>query len=241
MPRLKLTIAYDGRPFRGWQSQAGGNTVQDLLQHALTTICGEKISVQGAGRTDAGVHALAQCAHADVSARELDWIAALNANLPREIRVLKCVRARADFHARFSATGKIYTYRIWNAAVLSPFELGRAWHVSEELDLDKLNFAAAHLIGTHDFAAFAANRGNPAENTVRTIRKLRVQKRGAVIAITFEGDGFLYKMVRLMTGALVRVAQGRADSRMIGNLLHSKTKCTFVAPAAGLYLTRVLY
>lgn len=242
MPRLKLVVAYDGRPFRGWQSQAGGHTVQDFLQAAFAKICGEHLVVHGAGRTDAGVHALAQCAHADVPARDLDWRNALNANLPREIRVQRCSVVPPDFHARFSAKGKIYVYRLWNAAVLSPFELGRAGHFPAELNCSTLEKAAPLFLGTHDFAAFAANRGHPPLSTVRTIHAVRVHRRGPLITLTFGGDGFLYKMVRLMTGALLRVAQGHAEPVWITELLAGRHgKSSFAAPADGLYLKRVLY
>lgn len=246
--RLKLTLAYQGQPFRGWQSQAGGNTVQDHLERALATICKQPVTVHGAGRTDAGVHALAQVAHADVPCRSpLDWVAAINAHLPREIRVLKCARAAAAFHARFSARGKIYTYRIWNAPVQSPFELGRSWHLPALLDTRALRDAAVLVVGTHDFAAFAANRGKPETNSVRTIHELAVRQKGPLITLIFRGDGFLYKMVRLLTGALMRVAQGRASREWIEALLEQsnaaspREKCAFTAPAEGLYLTRVLY
>lgn len=252
--RLKLIVAYDGRPFRGWQSQAGGGAVQDFLENAFRALCGgaARVPVHGAGRTDAGVHALAQCAHADVTDRfgenQRGWIAALNANLPREIRVLRCSRAREDFHARFSARGKIYAYRIWNAPVLSPFELGRAWHFPGALDLPRLRDAAALLPGTHDFSRFAASRGRPEASTVRTIHAVRVRRNaapgGQLLTLEFRGDGFLYKMVRLMAGTLVRVAQGRADPAWISALLRAEADCaktSFAAPAEGLYLTRVLY
>jgi tRNA pseudouridine38-40 synthase len=245
--RLKLLIAYDGRPFRGWQSQAGGNTVQDHVESAFAKICGERVTVHGAGRTDAGVHALGQCAHADVPTSRLSspqWAAALNGNLPREIRVLKCTRAAPDFHARFSAAGKIYTYRIWNYAVHSPFEIGRAWHLPGTLDVEVLRSCANRLAGTHDFAAFAANRGKPAGDTVRTIAKIVVRRRGPLVTLTFEGNGFLYKMVRLITGTIVRCAQGRAEPEVIARLLaasRGKLKTSFAAPADGLYLVRVLY
>jgi len=242
--RLKLIIAYDGRPFLGWQSQAGGNTVQDHLETAFARICGRRIVIHGSGRTDAGVHALAQCAHADAEHPRFapgDWIPALNAHLPQEIRVLKCSRATPGFHARFSAKGKIYTYRIWNRPIHSPFERGRAWHLPDALDIKQLKLSAAQLVGTHDYAAFAANRGKPDENTLRTVRRINVSQRGALITLTFEGDGFLYKMVRLMTGTLVRCAQHRAEPGWIDDLLARKTKTCFAAPAEGLYLVRVLY
>jgi tRNA pseudouridine38-40 synthase len=242
--RLKLIIAYDGGPFLGWQSQAGGNTVQDHLESAFARICGRRIVIHGSGRTDAGVHALAQCAHADAEHPRFapaDWIPALNAHLPPQIRVLKCSRAKPGFHARFDARGKIYTYRIWNHPVHSPFERGRAWHLPGPLDVKQLKSSTSLMTGTHDYASFAANRGKPSENTTRTVRRIDVSKRGALITLTFEGDGFLYKMVRLMTGTLVRCAQHRAEPGWIENLLARKTKTSFAAPADGLYLTRVLY
>jgi len=242
--RLKLLIAYDGRPFRGWQSQSGGDAVQDHVEAAFTALCGRRVPLHGAGRTDAGVHALAQCAHVDVEHPRLtpdDWPAALNAHLPPEIRVIRCARVPANFHARFDARGKIYTYRIWNHPVLSPFENGRAWHLPGPLDLPLLKTCALRLVGTHDFAGFAANRGKPGENTVRTVHRITVRHASTVVTLRFEGDGFLYKMVRLMTGSLVRCAQHRADPEWLSALLAGKTKTSFAAPAEGLCLTRVLY
>ena len=241
--RLRLVIAYDGSGFRGWQSQAGGRTVQDHLEAAFATLCGGRVPVHGAGRTDAGVHALGQCAHAEVE-REggMDWKAALNANLPREIRVLLCAPARKVFHARFSAKGKLYAYRIWNGAVLSPFELRRAWHLPGPLDLERMRQAARGFEGKHDFKAFAANRGRADQDTVRTIHRVTIQKKGPVITLRFHGDGFLYKMVRLMTGALVKTGQGRAPVESIASYLEGGAgKCSFAAPAEGLYLVRVIY
>lgn len=242
--RLKLIVAYNGLPYRGWQSQAGGDTVQDHLEAAFAKICGWRVAIHGAGRTDAGVHALGQCAHADVARGTLapaKWVAALNANLPREIRVLKCARAPRGFHARFSAKGKIYTYRICNAPVQSPFELNRSWHLPGELDLAALRTAAKKITGTHDFAAFAANRGTPVESTVRTIREVKIRRAGDIVTLVFEGNGFLYKMVRLLTGSMARCAQHRAEPGWIDELLAGGKKTSFAAPAAGLYLTRVLY
>ena len=248
MERLKLWIAYDGAPFEGWQSQARGNTVQDHLERAFQPICGTRIVVHGSGRTDTGVHALGQVAHVDVPARRLPpekWTSALNAHLPPEIRILRTRRASAQFHARFQTRGKIYLYRIWNAAVLPPFERGRAWHLPMVLDLQTLRTCAQMLVGTHDFAGFAANRrGRSASaSSVRTVRRIALQRRGALITLRFEADGFLYKMVRLLTGTIVRCAQGRMDSQIIRELLARKgeRKTSFAAPAEGLYLARVLY
>jgi len=242
--RLKLIIAYDGRPFRGWQSQAGGNTVQDHIEAAFKTICGVRVAVNGSGRTDAGVHALGQCAHVVVEHHRLlsgDWVAALNANLPREIRILKSMPAGKDFHARFSAKGKIYTYQIWNHPVLSPFQTGRTWHLPDALDLPFMDVCARGLCGRLDFAAFSANRGHHVANTIRTIRRIKIQKKGSLVTLVYEGDGFLYKMVRLMTGSLVRCARHRAGQEWLAELLEGKAKTSHAAPAEGLYLTRVIY
>jgi tRNA pseudouridine38-40 synthase len=239
--RLRLLIAYDGSGFRGWQSQAGGQTVQDHLEAAFKTLCGERIVVHGSGRTDAGVHALGQCAHVEVN-REMDWRTALNGNLPREIRVLRCVRARGNFHARFSAKGKIYQYRIWNGDVLSPFELRRAWHLAGPLNLEAMREAARAFEGRHDFQMFAANRGQAEKDTTRNIHSVSLRKKGPVITVRFHGDGFLYKMVRLMTGALVKTGQGRAPVESIASYLEGGAgKCSYAAPAEGLYLMRVIY
>jgi tRNA pseudouridine38-40 synthase len=222
--------------------------VQDHLEAAFARTIGKKVSVQGRGRTDAGVHALAQVAHADVPADRLEveaWQGALNNFLPPEIRVLKVKRAPADFHARFSATGKIYTYRIWNAPYLHPLEIGRVWHMASKLDFDVLRAGMELLKGQHDFAGFAANRspGFAAEDTVRIIHQITMTRRGELLALRYEGNGFLYKMVRLLTGTLIRCAQGRAELDFIRELLAAKAarKTSFAAPAEGLYLTRVLY
>ena len=252
MPRrLKLIITYDGRPFCGWQSQAGGGSVQDHLETALFKICARRIIVHGSGRTDAGVHALAQVAHIEAHRAGMtseQWKMALNAHLPKEIRVTSCRWARPDFHARFSATGKIYHYRIWNGTVLPPLEIGRVWPVFSPVDMDVLRQCAKMLVGRHDFAAFAANRGVPNNDTVRTIRRIDIKgKAGGLITLTFKGDGFLYKMVRLLTGSLIRVARGKADPEWLVGLLavdgpgKPKIKTSFGAPAEGLYLARVLY
>lgn len=246
--RLRLLIAYDGRPFRGWQSQATKDAVQDHLEAAFANTIGEKVSVQGSGRTDAGVHALAQIAHADVPAEKVpveQWRGALNNFLPQEVRVLKVTRAAPDFHARFDARGKIYTYRIWNEQYQHPLEIGRAWHMPSKLDLDIVRAGADLYLGQHDFAGFAANRapGYTAETTVRTIHKIDLHHRGCLVTLRYEGDGFLYKMIRILTGTLIRCAQGREKLDFIREVLAAKgaRKSSFAAPAEGLYLTRVLY
>ena len=244
--RLKLTVAYDGSHFAGWQSQKHGNTVQDHLERAFQKIIGIPVRVHGAGRTDAGVHALAQCAHVDIEQNRLSplqWTAALNSSLPPQLRVLRCQRVNPEFHARFSATGKVYRYRIWSGPVLPPLDFGRAWHFHRDLDAEKMCAAAVTLRGKHDFAEFAANRGKPEENTVRTIHRVSVRRTGFLLVVEFDGDGFLYKMARLMVGAIAECASGRLEIAEMAARLHGKGggKTRLAAPATGLYLIRVRY
>jgi tRNA pseudouridine38-40 synthase len=244
--RLRLTIAYDGGAFSGWQSQPKGNAVQDHLVAAFRRILGAALKIHGAGRTDAGVHAMAQVAHVDVPKGKFSrdvWLAALNAHLPREMRVLRCQLATPDFHARFSARGKVYRYRIWNARFLHPLEVNRSWHIPRELPIDIMRQAAAAFVGTHDFAAFAANRGTPSETTVRTISGISVRRNSSLITLDYSGDGFLYRMVRLLTGSIVQVALGRHDLAWLNDLIEEPKgrKSHHLAPAGGLYLVRVKY
>ena len=246
--RLKLIVSYDGGAFAGWQSQASRNTIQDRLENAFERICSEPVRVHGAGRTDAGVHALAQCAHADLPARRYApdrWVSALNGLLPPAIRVMQCRFVSDTFHARFSAKGKTYRYRIWNAAVLPPFESGRAWHVVRRLDFEGMAVAAKEFCGEHDFVSFSANRGTPETNTVRIIRSVRLRRAGPCISMEFDGDGFLYKMVRMMAGTLVRIGLDKLSPQDIPARLASPRKAILrgrtAAPADGLFLVRVRY
>ena len=257
--RLKLIIAYDGVPFAGWQSQSHRNTIQDHVERVFERVLGKKVRVHGAGRTDAGVHALAQCAHADLPNDRLSaarWTEALNALLPPTIRVLRCQYVSNDFHARFSAKGKIYRYRIWLTPVLPPFEYRRAWHIARPIDLNILKRAAKQFVGTHDFMGFAANRGKSGrrgdtdssrgeqeKSTVRTIYSARIRKEGPCVTIEFEGDGFLYKMVRLIVGSLVKSALGKMRIEDVAARLDSGQMgpTRFAAPAEGLFLVRVRY
>jgi tRNA pseudouridine38-40 synthase len=244
--RLKLTVAYDGRPFSGWQSQPNENGVQDHLKLAFFRIVSAPVKLHGAGRTDAGVHAFGQVAHVDVPSGKMNpktWMAALNFRLPPEIRIVRCQSVSAGFHAQYSATGKVYRYRIWNSQIFDPLEVGRSWHVPQALDAELMRSGCDLLIGTHDFASFAANRGKANEPTTRTIHQIRVMRRRELVTIEFDGSGFLYRMVRMLTGSIVRVAIRRAELSWIANLLDApgvqKTNCT--APPEGLYLVKVKY
>nr|MBA2411648.1 tRNA pseudouridine(38-40) synthase TruA [Burkholderiaceae bacterium] len=201
-----------------------------------------------AGRTDAGVHAIAQSAHADLPESRLTadrWVTALNGSLPLTIRVMQSRFVTEAFHARFSAKGKVYRYRVWNDRILPPLEVGRAWHVPLPLDLEKMRREAELFVGRHDFASFAANRGKPDEDTIRTIDSAKLRQRSKQLELEVSGDGFLYKMVRLMVGALVRSAAGKsAEGEIEERLVNPRrllVKARFVAPADGLYLVRVRY
>lgn len=244
--RLHMLIAYDGTNFAGWQSQKNGDAIQDRLETAIAKVTGERTRVHAAGRTDAGVHALGQSAHLDLRSCRLPPAVladALNASLPPEIRVMKCKKVPAKFHARFDARGKVYRYRLVTGRVLPPFERFRAWHVVQPLDEKMLRACANEFVGRHDFGGYAANRGHPVESTVRTIRKTRVQRRSGVIVVEFDGDGFLYKMVRLMVGEMVRCATGKSNISALRARLHRRptAQVRLVAPAHGLTLVRVRY
>jgi len=252
--RLKLTIAYDGRPYNGWQSQSCGNTVQDHLHEALKETAKQPIKLQGSGRTDTGVHALAQIAHFDapeeISMNPFNWVPALNTKLPATIRVMACEEVADDFHARFHATGKIYHYDIATDPVLPPLKAGLAWHLPKLLDAAVLEEALQHYLGRHNFHAFAAYRGNegPDMDWQRTIRRAELESLNDGYRITFEGDGFLYKMVRMLVGAAVHTAQGRLRMDDFSQLLDQDEgselphgKSPICAPADGLYLQHVIY
>jgi tRNA pseudouridine38-40 synthase len=251
--RFLLTVAYDGRNFEGWQSQAGGHTVQDSLVAALRTVCPGAGKVHGSGRTDAGVSALAQRAHFDVPASaSLDggaWQRALNSQLPPQIRIMECEAVERDFHARYDATGKTYRYRLFLGEVLPPLQHGLAWPVKGKLDRGKLQEAVGLFVGRHDFRAFSANRGDghdKTRNTERTIRSadLVETSEAQMIDLRISGDGFLYKMVRFIVGSAVRCAQGKLEGGEIERLLAGQDlseKAPFCAPPDGLVLEAVEY
>ncbi len=247
--RLRLTIAYDGSSFAGWQSQSHGKGIQDCLEKALTSIAGRRLILHAAGRTDAGVHALAQCAHVDVGELEgkmkdpQRWLSALNAALPPTIRILKIRKTSPLFHARFSAHQKTYQYLLWNGAVLPPLLHHRAWHLYGPLDVGILQRLAQQIEGTHDFRGFTAKSGAARENTERTLYKVSIKKRGNKISFSFTGNGFLYHMVRMLVGSMVRVAQGRMSEHDFFQRLDSKKQsiAPHTAPACGLYLIKINY
>lgn len=253
--RLRLTVAYCGTGWRGWQSLVGGGTIQDELTAAVLKATRLQTTVHGSGRTDAGVHALAQTAHMDVPddlrMSHAAWCKALNACLPATIRVTRVEDAAPDFHARFDACGKIYRYRLWRPEMLDPFESDRAWHVYGPLDLAAMRRCADRLVGTHNFVRLSANRGDMWETerrkqpdkTTRTLKRADLTEKGDLVELEFEGDGFLYRMVRLIVGSLVQVGRGRASEAWFADLLatHEGLQSNQMAPACGLYLVSVAY
>jgi tRNA pseudouridine38-40 synthase len=242
--RWKCVVAYDGTTFQGWQSQEGGNTVQDLIEKQLAKIFSHKIRIEGSGRTDSGVHAHAQVFHFDAvwshGAEKLR--VALQTGLPRSIR-LKTMRAAArDFHARFDAKGKIYRYEIFLGEA-DPFMAAYCWSLRRELDWKAMEAAAKVLRGKQDFWAFSGENDRTYETTVRDLRRLDIVRRGKKVSFTFEADGFLYKMVRSLTGALVNVGLGKLTPAQIAELIKTRRRIPTVvtAPPQGLFLVKVIY
>lgn len=242
--RWKCLCAYDGTAFDGWQSQPGGNAIQDVIERRLREILKAEIRIHGSGRTDAGVHALAQVFHFDAvwPHGPAKLRAALQAGLPRSIQLKSIRPAPADFHARFSAKGKIYRYDLFLGEA-DPFTAPWCWSFGRELDWDAITAAATFLRGRHDFKAFAAESGTERESTVRDLRRLEIIRRGRRARLVFEADGFLYKMVRSLTGALVNVGLGKLSPRDLAALLKSARRTPQVptAPPQGLFLVKVIY
>src|SRR6202050_2694740 len=245
MPRYKLTIEYDGTPFVGWQVQDNGVSVQGAIAAAVTAFSGETVPVQGAGRTDAGVHALGQVAHVDLAK---DWDTdsvrdALNFHLrPQPIAVLTAERAAEDFDARFTATRRHYLYRIVNRRADLALEANRAWRVGRPLDADAMHGAAQRLVGRHDFTTFRAAECQ-AKSPVKTLERLDVSRSGEELHVTAVARSFLHHQVRSMGGSLIHVGEGKwsADDLAAGVAGRGGARCGQVAPPQGLYLVRVEY
>lgn len=245
MPRYKLTIEFDGSGYSGWQRQENAPSVQHALEVAAEALDGSAVQVIGAGRTDAGVHALGQVAHIDLSKAHLAHKVrdALNAHLrPHPISVLKAETAPDDFHARFDATARSYIYRIINRKPDLTLDKGRAWKTPSPLDADAMHQAAQALVGKHDFTTFRDSNCQ-ADTPVKTLNMIRVTRHGQEVVIETKARSFLHRQVRSMVGSLVDVGRGREQVGWIADILKAadRTACGPVAPPDGLYLTRVSY
>ncbi len=244
MTRYLLTISYDGTAYAGWQRQKNGIAVQEKIEDALQEALHKRTPVTGASRTDAGVHALGQRAHfeAETSIPADKFPFVLNRFLPYDIRVLHCEIVPDDFHARFCTKNKTYTYRIHNAVHASALYRNLTAHIPIPLDDKLMHEAAQTLVGTHDFAAFAA-AGGSAKTTVRTIEEISVTRAGEEITLVVRGNAFLYNMVRIIAGTLIYIGQGKLPPDCLQTALETGNRLDLgiTAPAQGLELTRISY
>lgn len=248
MRNLKLTVAYDGTDFAGWQAQPEAATVQGTLSSAIGRITGEKVLPQGSGRTDAGVHALAQIAtfQTDSVIPTGNFVVALNDILPASIRVLSAEEVAADFHARKSAQAKTYRYRIYREAIGSPFLSRYVWHYPYPLDEPAMREAAPLIVGEHDFTSFAAvdpERGREGVSNVRRIFSSQFRKESSELIYEVRGSGFLHHMVRNLVGTFLLVGKGTLKPVGVTRILGARDRSAAgaTAPATGLYLVNVEY
>ena len=246
--RVRLTVAYDGSAYLGWQVQVEGASVQGCLETALGKLFGSAPRVVSSSRTDTGVHARGMSVHFDVP--QAEWrmsgdklILAANAHLPEDIRVTAAVQTKPDFHARFDAIGKQYRYTVWNDSAHDPLGLRQQWHVPKPIDLAAMRAAAATLVGRHDFLAFSASPGYERLHTMRHVTRCDVLRSGSRLTVVIEADGFLYKMCRGIVGTLVQVGHGRFRPEEILPMLATRDRklAGMTAPALGLVLWKVFY
>lgn len=246
--KLKLTIAYDGAGYAGWQTQASGLAVQEVVEKAIESVFGARHAIHGSSRTDAGVHARGMAAHLEIPRERFTmplrkFCLAINAHLPPDVRVMAAKRVPGSFHARFGAKGKQYRYLVYTHLCHDPLLRGQAWLVTHKLDLPAMRAAAAHIVGKHDFAAFAGSRHEKRENTVRTVTTCDIRRAGRLFTFIIEGDGFLYRMCRSIVGTLVQVGLGKYSADEIPGMLAGKDRrlSGMSAPAHGLVLWKVFY
>ncbi|MDU4862768.1 MAG: tRNA pseudouridine(38-40) synthase TruA [Terrisporobacter othiniensis] len=243
MRNLKLTIQYDGIKYCGWQKQPNSSGIQGTIEYAIYEITKEKVNIIGSGRTDAGVHALGQVANfktnSNIPAARIPD--ALNAKLPKDISIIDCQEVSDDFHSRYSATGKIYRYLIYNKPYRSPLYKDISYHVRYNLDIEKMRVEAQSLLGTHEFKGFMSS-GSSVKDTVRTIHNISIEESGDLIVLEVEGNGFLYNMVRIIVGTLVDIGRGRID-KPLEEIIASQDRgeAGHTAPAHGLFLKKVHY
>ncbi|HEV2437890.1 MAG TPA: tRNA pseudouridine(38-40) synthase TruA [Verrucomicrobiae bacterium] len=246
--KFKLTIAYDGTAYEGWQTQKIGTGVQQKVEEALAKLFPSRPIVHSSSRTDTGVHALGMVAHFEAADAEFKMTVrklalAINAWLPEDIRVLSASRVPNKFHARFDTAGKQYRYFVWNHTAMNPLLRHSAWQVTRPLNLQAMRAAARQLVGRHDFKSFAANRNYEMESTRRRLTRCDIKKSGPRLTFIIEGEGFLYKMCRGIVGTLVQVGLGKFPPAEIRGMLAKKDRrvAGMTAPAHGLVLWKVFY
>lgn len=243
----KITIAYDGTRYSGWQVQPNDLSIQACIERAIEVILRNKTTLIGSGRTDAGVHALAQIANFKCAAalNSYRFLGSLNGLLPKDIRVMDMEEAPLTFHSQYSATGKIYHYHLHLDKILDPFKRLYCYHVHEKIDLPLLQQAAALFVGTHDFTSFANehHKGTASRDPIRTLLRLDVVPQPGGVRLEFEGDGFLYKMVRNIVGILLEISAGKRDIRDIPLIFEARDrkKAGKAVPPEGLFLVKVKY
>lgn len=244
MNRYRMIIAYDGTHYSGWQIQPNAPSIQQTLERALSKIAGHPLRIHGSGRTDAGVHALGQCAHVDlkIDISSEGLLRALNNHLPREIRIMEIQKVSQTFHAQYSAIGKIYHYHIWDQRYVSPFDRLYRQHIPYQLDRSLILEGCSYFIGTHDFKSFA-NIGSGVKSTIRTLSRLDLVPQEGGFRLEFEGNGFLYKMVRNIVGTLIEVGRKKILLSEIPLLFEAKDRRA-AGPSIGpqgLFLVQVHY
>jgi len=246
--KFRLTIAYDGTSYAGWQVQKTGVGVQQKIEEALASLFASRPRLHSSSRTDTGVHALGMVAHFEIPQDQFKMpvaklALALNAFLPEDIRIMAASRCAAAFHARFDAIGKQYRYLVWNHMAMNPLLRHQAWQVPQALNFARMRSAAKVFWGRHDFKSFAGNRNYELETTVRTVTRCDIKRQGPLLTFIIEGDGFLYKMCRGIVGTLVQLGRGRFSEGDLRHMLAAKDRrvAGMTAPAKGLVLWKVSY
>jgi tRNA pseudouridine38-40 synthase len=248
MPRYKMIIEYCGTNYSGWQYHEGETTIQGAIETAIKNFCGQSITVTGASRTDAGVHARGQVAHIDLNYKDnrlsaFEIMKAINAHLQgKSVVIVKMEQVVADFHARFDAAGKYYLYRILNRSAPPTLDLDHVWHIRRPLDVTQMTKASKYLLGKHDFSSFQTT-GCQAKSPIKTLDRLDIEAVGDEIHFHVEGRSFLYNMVRNMVGTLALAGHDKIEAESLQKILAAKDRRAAgpTAPARGLYLMRVMY
>lgn len=245
MRNIRLLLQYEGTRYQGWQRQTSSdNTIQGKLETLLSKMCGEDIEIQASGRTDAGVHAMGQVAnfHTNCQMSTEEMLEYINTYLPEDIVVCEVREAAPRFHSRLNAVGKRYCYRVWNSGIPNPFWRRYAVQMAEELDVEQMQKAASYLLGEHDFKPFTSTKKGK-KSTVRRIDNIDITREGDMLTFTFEGNGFLHHMVRILMGTLVEVGKGERHAEEIPEILEaqSRERAGMLLPAKGLMLMEVYY